>query len=217
VLCDQHVAFAESLAHVLIGRGNDVDVVPRVNDAVAIVAREPVDLCLVGAAGEMPDLDGLTALGASGVAVVLLATEVSAHTRSRAIAAGVRAVATKQQSLGEILRLIDRVNAGERIVDSAAARRSSMADQPRRRTEGQHLAAFLSPRERQVLCALVRGEDTGTLARSLGISSNTARSHVQSVLTKLNAHSRLAAVRAAVHGGMVDPRTGDWLLGNSAG
>jgi hypothetical protein len=39
-----------------------------------------------------------------------------------------------------------------------------------------------------------------------------ARSHVQSVLTKLGAHSRFAAVRVAVRHSMVDPRTGDWLV-----
>ncbi len=78
--------------------------------------------------------------------------------------------------------------------------------------EGQRLAEYLSPRERQVLSALVRGKDTAALARSLSMSTNTARSHVQNVLTKLGAHSRLAAVRVAVQMGMVDPRTGEWLI-----
>jgi two-component system, NarL family, nitrate/nitrite response regulator NarL len=62
-----------------------------------------------------------------------------------------------------------------------------------------------------VLGALVRGDDTSKLARSLGIASATARCHVQNVLTKLGAHSRIEAATNAVRHGMVSPNTGRWL------
>lgn len=73
------------------------------------------------------------------------------------------------------------------------------------------LAQFLSDREREVLSELVLGSDTATLATRLRISRSTARDHVQSVLTKLNAHSRLELVSMAVRDGLVDPMTGAWL------
>jgi two-component system nitrate/nitrite response regulator NarL len=214
LLCDQHVAFAESLAYVLTVRGDEVvGVVHRVSDAIATVADQPVDICLVNA--DEPDrLDDLHALcrAVGDAAVVLLAAEADQDVQSRAVKAGVRAVVAKRQSLSDVLRVLDRVLSGERVVNTTASRRRSTGEAPRHRSEGQRLAEYLSPREREVLSALVRGEDTAALARSLGMSTNTARSHVQNVLTKLGTHSRLAVVRVAVQMGMVDPRTGDWLI-----
>jgi two-component system nitrate/nitrite response regulator NarL len=46
----------------------------------------------------------------------------------------------------------------------------------------------------------------------MGVSWTTARSHVQSVLSKLGAHSRLEAVTSAVRNGVVSGETGRWLL-----
>ncbi len=213
VLCDRHVSFAESLAYVLTVRGHDVvGVVHRISDATAIVADEPVDVCLVDV--DDPDrLDDLHALcrAVGDAPVVLLAADVDPDVQSRVVKAGVRAVVAKRQSLSHVLRVLDGVLSGERVL-SATAPRGRSSGQGRQRSEGQRLADYLSPRERQVLSALVRGKDTATLARSLSMSTNTARSHVQNVLTKLGAHSRLAAVRVAVQMGMVDPRTGEWLI-----
>ena len=45
---------------------------------------------------------------------------------------------------------------------------------------------------------LVQGADGRTVARRLGISQNTVRTHVQSILTKLQVHSRLEAATFAV-------------------
>lgn len=76
---------------------------------------------------------------------------------------------------------------------------------------GGHFAQFLSARERDVLGELVLGADTATLAARLQISRWTARDHVQSMLTKLNAHTRLELVSIAIRDGLVDPMTGAWL------
>jgi two-component system nitrate/nitrite response regulator NarL len=49
-----------------------------------------------------------------------------------------------------------------------------------------------------VLGLLVEGADGSTIATRLGISRNTVRTHVQSILTKLQVHSRLEAATLAV-------------------
>jgi two-component system nitrate/nitrite response regulator NarL len=72
---------------------------------------------------------------------------------------------------------------------------------------------FLNARERGVVSELVRGSDTATLARRLHISRSAARDHVQTVLTKMDAHSRIELVSIAVREGLVDPTTGLWLVG----
>jgi DNA-binding NarL/FixJ family response regulator len=68
------------------------------------------------------------------------------------------------------------------------------------------LAAQLTARELEVLALLVEGAGSGEIARTLDISWNTVRTHAQSILTKLQVHSRLEAAAVAVRQGLVpDP------------
>lgn len=60
------------------------------------------------------------------------------------------------------------------------------------------LVSQLTHRELEVLDLLVAGAEGETIARRLGISPNTVRTHVQSILVKLQVHSRLEAVAFAV-------------------
>ncbi|HEY3671105.1 MAG TPA: LuxR C-terminal-related transcriptional regulator [Acidimicrobiia bacterium] len=59
----------------------------------------------------------------------------------------------------------------------------------------------LTTREAEILEGLLDGDNTKVLAARLGVSQATARTHVQSVLSKLGVHSRLEAV-ALVNGNL---------------
>ena len=48
----------------------------------------------------------------------------------------------------------------------------------------------LTPREREILPLVVRGLDTPTIARELGVSDNTVRTHKKSLYRKLEVHSK---------------------------
>lgn len=63
----------------------------------------------------------------------------------------------------------------------------------------------LTPRERQVLTLLIGGASNKEMARQLCIRSNTVRTHVQSVLTKLRVHTRLGAATLALRHGLLKP------------
>lgn len=52
----------------------------------------------------------------------------------------------------------------------------------------------LTRRERQILEALIGGGGTAEIARELGISTNTVRTHLHNLFGKLGVHSRLEAV-----------------------
>jgi two-component system, NarL family, nitrate/nitrite response regulator NarL len=68
------------------------------------------------------------------------------------------------------------------------------------------LAAQLTPRELEVLALLVEGAGSARIADQLDISWNTVRTHAQSILTKLQVHSRLEAAAVAVQQSLVpDP------------
>lgn len=76
----------------------------------------------------------------------------------------------------------------------------------RRRATGRNAGLLmyqLTPREREVLGLLVEGADSPGIASHLGISRNTVRTHVQSILTKLQVHTRLEAATFAVRHGLV--------------
>jgi two-component system nitrate/nitrite response regulator NarL len=66
------------------------------------------------------------------------------------------------------------------------------------------LASYLTPRELQCLALLASGVGTTVIARRLGVSTMTIRSHIQAVLTKLSVHSRMEAVSLAIRYGLVD-------------
>jgi PAS domain S-box-containing protein len=64
-------------------------------------------------------------------------------------------------------------------------------------------AVELTPRQRQVLRLLGDGRTTGKIASELGIAEETARNHIKAVLRALQASSRLEAVVAARHHGLL--------------
>lgn len=64
-------------------------------------------------------------------------------------------------------------------------------------------AGFLTPREQEVLALLDRGEPTRQIAERLDISVTTVRNHIQGILRKLGAHSRLEAVSVARRQGLL--------------
>ena len=63
--------------------------------------------------------------------------------------------------------------------------------------------AALTKREREVVAFLAEGLSNAEIGTRLSISTNTVRNHVQSVLSKLSARSRLHAVAIAAREGLV--------------
>jgi len=181
---------------------------------IEVLRREPVDVCLLDVIfGKDSIVDRLPTLRTAslGTQLVLLTAGVDAELLSAASAAGIRGVADKRQPVTEMLQILDRVVAGESVIQLETAAPLPVNTVRRHANDALRLASFLTLREREVLCGLVRGDDTNKLARSMGIASATARCHIQNVLTKLGVHSRLEAATSAVRYGLVSPETGDWL------
>ncbi len=61
----------------------------------------------------------------------------------------------------------------------------------------------LTGRELEVLKLLAKGAATETIAKQLHISRATVNNHIQHILNKLNAHTRLEAIRRAEHAGLI--------------
>jgi len=63
--------------------------------------------------------------------------------------------------------------------------------------DGARSAEKLTQREQEVLALMARGLGTGAIASELGVAHNTVRNHIQRILEKLDAETRLQAVAAA--------------------
>ena len=75
------------------------------------------------------------------------------------------------------------------------------------RSETPHAvaASSLTPREREVLALLAAGTAPTSIAERLCITEKTTSTHIERILAKLGAHSRVQAVAFAYRDGLVEP------------
>jgi two-component system nitrate/nitrite response regulator NarL len=217
LVCDYHVVLAEALADALTARGDEVVAVTHdLDTTLRVLASGGVDVCLLDVVfrGEqMCHRLGDLRRVAPRTHLVLLAARIDDALLAAGRLAGVSAVVHKSRPMSGITDLLDRLPSGGPTggAPTVVAEAPATRHRPGVHRDVHRLAGFLTPRERQVLGLLVRGGDTKLVARSLGIAHATARCHIQSLLTKLGAHSRLEAATTAVRSGIVAPQTGEWL------
>lgn len=89
------------------------------------------------------------------------------------------------------------------IVDCVRPDGIDPAELPRRETAGLGAGAALTPRERQVLALLASGLTPMELARSLDITTYTARDHIKAIRQKLDRPTIMAAVLEAIRRGVL--------------
>lgn len=207
LICDDHPVFADALALLLGQHGYEVAAATySIEEARSVLMCEEVDVCLLDLAlGDGSGLQCVTELRelSPDTHYVLLSAHLDADVASAAIAAGFEVCVPKVRGVDEIQRVLERVRLGKPATDGGAAVR--VLAERRAADDAQRLADQLTPRERDVLARLARGDGTAALARDLGVSRNTARTHIQSVLTKLGVHSRLEAVAFAVRHDLISP------------
>jgi two-component system NarL family response regulator len=124
---------------------------------------------------------------------VILTTFLAEDSVLKALRAGARAYLLKSASDEELLGAIRAVHAGQRVVPHAVADRLAEAA----------LRPALTAREREVLAELAKGCTTKAIARSLGISPGTVRSHLEHIFDKLDCRDRTAAVLIAQRRGLL--------------
>ena len=189
----------------LLGLGaDDIVVAYTGSDGVAAAKRSEVDVALVDIG--LPDRSGLSVgreimdLDSRTLVVALTAVKDALIAR-HALKLGFAAYLPKDISLDIFAQGMRDVLRGRRIDLSSAGPSTSRRPS---RTEPWREGSDLTGRELEVLSLLVEGCTGPTIATRLGISRNTVRTHIQSILTKVQVHSRLQAVAFAVEEGLVD-------------
>ncbi|HEY7399865.1 MAG TPA: response regulator transcription factor [Actinomycetota bacterium] len=204
MIVDDHRLFAEAIQLTLRGIGMDVvDVVTTAGAAAAAVATHEPELVLIDVA--LPDRNGIEA-GAeilrdhADIKMVALTALADPTAVREAIAAGFSGYLTKDTQAEAFVHALQGVLDGQIVVPQrlgrgAVSQNGSNGSSPS--SEGL-LARQLTPRELEVLQLLAQGAASSEIARRLGVSPNTVRTHVQGILTKLQVHSRLEAAAFAV-------------------
>jgi|SRR6187401_2448451 len=174
------------------------------SSAVELVRRLEPDVLLLDL--EMPAGGGLLALRAinalGGVTRVLVVTmHEDQSSLSAAVAAGARGYVSKSADRDELGRAIATCASGgvsfgagvsARLVDLVSGSRDA----------AERAFPSLTPREREVLERLARGERNEQIASALGLSSKTVRNHVSIILSKLAVVDRTAAALIARDAGL---------------
>ena len=142
-----------------------------------------------------------------GVAIIVLADQVTTDDMNAAGCAGAVAYLGKDVSEDDLLRTVQRVAnneslINEQIVQRAAARRSGGERWP---AVGAAVRAAgtapLTGRELQILRSMSDGMTNAEIGRALGISVQTVKNHVTSILRKLAVNDRTQAVVLAMRRG----------------
>lgn len=186
----------------------DMDVVSVVGTAAAgheAATRLRPDVVLLDY--QLPDMDGITtAVGIKQAApsvqvVILTGADPDEALALRAVEAGCLGFVTKSSPVDELVAAIRAAAAGEALISPSML----AVLLPRLERSYRGPASTLSFREIEVLSVMAEGASDKEISYRLSISLNTARKHVQNVIRKLGAHSKLEAVVMAAKQGVLRP------------
>jgi DNA-binding NarL/FixJ family response regulator len=152
----------------------------------------------------LPDGDGVEATRrirevAPSTAVVMVTSVASENVLLGAIDAGCAAFVLKDSPMQDVIDATRAAGRGDSVIAPSLLARLL----PRLRRSASAPPTALTEREQQVLELLVEGLSSQAIADRLFLSMNTVRNHVQNILVKLGAHSRIEAVATAVRSGLV--------------
>ncbi|WP_188940333.1 response regulator [Nakamurella endophytica] len=198
VIVDDHRLVADAVA-VTLQTSGDIAVVATAasrREAVEAVTAHHPDVVLLDQ--RLPDGRGTDAIGqllaaAPRTRVLVMSGLDEDDVLLQAIEAGATGFVPKGRPATALVQAVRAAARGEAVISPDDLRRLV----PRAQRDEVPPGRTLTPREREVLQLLASGMGTAELARTLVVSQATARNHIQSVLTKLGAHSRLEAVAIA--------------------
>jgi two-component system, NarL family, response regulator len=199
VIADDHPVVREGLVEVFKSQ-TDIKVVAEATngeETLEMCKQHLPDVLLLDL--RMPRKDGLQVLaelargGISGPRVIVMTTYESEDDIHRSLKTGAKGYLVKDIAPQQIRAAVRRVAAGESFLSgNIAAKLAESIARPE-----------LSKRERQVLKDLAYGRSNKEIAQILYISEHTAKAHVRSIMTKLNADSRTEAMAIATKRGLI--------------
>jgi DNA-binding NarL/FixJ family response regulator len=172
--------------------------------AVQSALEQEVDVALLDV--RMPDGDGLTALGRiklekPDLPIVMLSAFDNPAYIARAVAMGASGFVLKGCTRDELVNVITKAAAGERVFTRNDLRHVTWVLATPRVTAD--IDVPLTQREAEVLRHMANGLTNDEIAKALHIGYQTVKEHVQNVLRKLGLNDRTQAAVWAIRKGLV--------------
>lgn len=169
----------------LVGEAKDGE------DAVRLALRLHPDVIVMDLL--MPRKDGIEATREirqkmPDVQVVILTSNNTSDGLAHALRSGANGAVLKSETESELVTAIRAVARGERYVTEEIS--NQIADDPP--------VGNLSPRQLDVLASVTRGLSNADIARELGISEVTVKTHVATIFEKLGVANRVEAAAIAL-------------------
>jgi DNA-binding NarL/FixJ family response regulator len=196
---DDHLLLREGITAVLASQPDMTIVGQAANglEAIESFRRLRPDITLMDL--RMPDMNGLEAIAAicaefPGARIIVLTTYSGDAQAAAALRAGACGYMLKNLVRKELIETIRAVHAGKRRVlpEIATGIAEHVADDA------------LSVREIEVLRGVAEGKSNKLIAAELQIAEATVKTHMKSILPKLDASDRTHAVMIALKRGILD-------------
>jgi DNA-binding NarL/FixJ family response regulator len=205
LICDDHEVIRTGLGCLLAG--TDIQIVGEAangKDALKLALKDKPDVILLDI--RMPDGDGLSTLEklrskVPESKVVMLSTYDNPTYIARAVALGACDYVLKGSPRESIIATITAAAAGESPSRSGEMKRIAAAMKVRQVIDDDDVP--LTQRETQVLRHVALGLSNKEIGKSLEISVETVKEHVQNILRKIAVSARTQAAVWAVRKGLV--------------
>jgi DNA-binding NarL/FixJ family response regulator len=126
--------------------------------------------------------------------IVIFTSDGGARLLSEALKAGVKGYVRKDSPSEDLIRAIEAARSGEFYVDPGLSSTIVLDEGDR----------TLSARQREILQMLADGMQTDKVAETLGLSTETVRTHTKRILAKLEASTRTQAVAIGIRHGLIE-------------
>jgi DNA-binding NarL/FixJ family response regulator len=209
LIVDDHRMVADGLALTLSHSPgiNVVGVGMTVAEGVSLAVEHRPDVLLIDYF--LPDGTGAAAAAQirehlPNVAIVVLTANGGDDALLAAVDAGACGFLLKTQAAIQVVDAVRRAAEGEMLIPAATLVGLIGRRRQTGHSEGQYSQGdMLTTREQEILALMARGASNRAIAEQLVIEYSTVRSHVQRILDKLGAHSKLEAVARASESGLL--------------
>jgi len=199
ILIEPNRLFRQGLKHLLSGTRFEVDAEFNAVELACSAAETAGMPDLVISGQPVRDEAGLRALREAfpTARIVVLADDLSVDVLRAAMGGGADGFLSKSVSPEALIQSLQLVMLGEKVFPTNLA--SMLLDMTA--AGPQHSVRGLSPREQEILQALVTGASNKMIANELGITEATVKVHLKTLLRKLDVNNRTQAAIWAMNNG----------------
>lgn len=155
----------------------------------------------------MPGISGIEASkvireNAPDTRIVLLTVDESRTSVTEAMQAGVSGYLLKDAGIDELVNAARLAMEGKAVIHPQLTK--TFIEEAQLAEQRADSPTQLSKREREILQKVAYGATTKEVAKDLGISPHTVKTHLERIFEKLGANDRAQAVAIAIRGGIVE-------------